>query len=190
MNGQEEIKVYTDGSTKNNGSPNAKGASACIFPNGEIPDGAYYLPDKSEIRTNNKMEYYAAIKAMELVNEFDPSGTRVLHIFTDSMLLLNTCTKWMISWYKKGWKKSTPGEIKNLDMVKRLYDLCNSRTVRWTHVRAHQRDDSFETIWNNKVDKLAYSTVDGDDISHVIVPQKPETPRIDTFFNVKKRRTK
>lgn len=62
--------------------------------------------------------------------------------------------------------------------------------MRRFNVAAHQRDDSFETIWNNKVDKLAYSTVDGDDISHVIVPQKPETPRIDTFFNVKKRRTK
>lgn len=186
-----EVLIFVDGSTIGNGFPHAKGSSAVVFPNGEMPDGAYYIPDQ-KIRTNNRMEFYAAIKAMELMNEYDPSKTKTLHVFTDSLLLLNTVTKWMHSWQRKGWKKSTPGEIKNLDLVKILYKHCNERKVLWTHVRAHQKDLSFETTWNNRVDKLAYSAVQNDDISQVISESPdtsvPKEPKIDTFFKSTKKR--
>lgn len=177
---QEDILCYIDGSTLFNGLPNAKGASAVCFPNGEIPHGAYHLPP-TWVRSNNRCEYYAAIKAMELVNEYDPEKTKDLHIFTDSLLLLNTCTKWMHSWHNKNRRKSG-GEIKNLDLVKILYEHCENRTVRWTHVPAHKTDDSFETTWNNKVDKLAYSIVRDDDNSQVVFPEKkPEALKISSF---------
>lgn len=187
MDSQQEVIVFSDGSTLFNGKSNAKASSAVVFPNGEIPDGAYYLPPTS-VRSNNRAEYYAAIKAMELVNDYDPEKTKVLHIFTDSLLLLKTCTLWMHSWVKKGWKKSG-GEIKNLDLVKTLYEHCISRTVKWTHVRAHTSGTDYNSIWNDKVDKLAYSAVDGDDNSHVVFPEKePDAPKISKFFKSNKRR--
>ena len=183
---QEETTVFVDGSCVSNGFPNAKGSSACVWPNGEIPDGAYYLPP-TWVRSNNRAEYYAAIKAMELVDNYDPEKTKTLHIFTDSMLLLNTCTKWMHSWFKKGWKKSG-GDIKNLDLVKMLHEHCNSRTVKWTHVPAHTSGTDFNSVWNDKVDKLAYSAVHGDDNSRVIFPKKEsEMQNISKFFKANKR---
>ena len=182
----EEIVVFTDGSCTKNGKSDAKGSSGVLFPNGEIEGGAFFLPFPS-VRTNNIMEYYAAIKAMELVNEHDPSKKKVLHIYSDSMLLINTCTKWMNSWQRKGWVKSTPGEIKNLDLVKIMYNHCNDRTIKWTHVKAHQNDDSFETKWNNLVDKVAYEAVEMDDISNEIVEKKDHgTPKINAYFKKRK----
>lgn len=187
MADQDEIIVFTDGSTTNNGFPSAKGASAVVFPNEEIPDGAYHLPP-TWVRSNNRCEYYAAIKAMELVNEYDPEKTKTLHIFTDSMLLLNTCTKWMHSWYKKGWKKSG-GEIKNLDLVKMLHENCRTRTIKWTHVPSHTSRTDFNSVWNDKVDKLAYSAVHEDDNSGVVFPKKePEMQNISKFFKSNKKR--
>ncbi len=182
---QQEVIVFSDGSTFRNGFPDAKGASAVCFPNGEIPNGVYHLPP-TWVRSNNRCEYYAAIKAMELVNEYDPEKTKELHIFTDSMLLLNTCTKWMHSWFKKGWKKPG-GEIKNLDLVKMLHVHCRTRTVKWTHVKAHTSGDDFNSVWNDKVDKLAYSAVHDDDNSRVIFPKKePEMQNISKFFKSNK----
>lgn len=55
----------------------------------------------------------------------------------------------------------------------------------WTHVKAHKKDDSFETKWNNLVDKCAYEASSRDDISNVV---KPGSPSIETFFNNKKRK--
>lgn len=157
-----EVIVFTDGCCINNGSPDALGSSAVLFPNGEIKGGFFYINDNL-VRTNNRMEYYAAIMAMELMNEFDPTNQTVLHIYSDSMLLINTCEKWMEGWEKKGW----PERIKNKDLVKRLYKLCHMRKIKWTHVKSHQKDNSFETKWNNLVDKCANSSVHGDDISNV-----------------------
>lgn len=184
MTSRNEIICFSDGSTIRNGFPDAKGSSAMCFPNGEIPHRVYHLPP-TWVRSNNRCEYYAAIKAMDLVNEYDPEMTKTLHMFTDSLLLLNTCTKWMHSWQKKNWKRSG-GDIKNLDLVKILYDQCGKRKVRWTHVPAHKTDDSFETTWNNKVDKLAYSIVHDDDISQVVFPgSNPEN--IGKFFKSRKK---
>jgi len=137
--------------------------SACVWPNGEIPDGAYHLPP-TWVRTNNRAEYYAAIKAMELMNEYDPEKTK--H-----------------SWYKKGWKKSG-GAIKNLDLVKVLHEHCRTRTIKWTHVPSHTGGTDYNSVWNDKVDKLAYSAVHDDDNSMVVHESPIKTPRIDTFFNV------
>lgn len=183
---QGEIFCYSDGSCTDNGSPSARAASAVVFPNEEIPDSVFYLPPTS-VRSNNRAEFYAAIRAMELSNEYDPEKTKTLHIFTDSMLLLKTCTLWMHSWYKKGWKKSG-GEIKNLDLVKMLHEHCRTRTIKWTHVPSHTSKTDFNSVWNDKVDKLAYSAVHDDDNSHVVFPDPvSETPKMKKFFKSKKR---
>lgn len=84
--------------------------------------------------TNNRMEYTAAIKVLEKVLE--ESGRSKVRIYTDSELLVMTCSVWMYSWKRKGWVRGR-GEIKNLDLVKRLYELCSMHTVKFVHVRGH-----------------------------------------------------
>ena len=188
MSSHDEIVVFTDGSTTDNGFKTAKSCSAVVFPNKEIPDSFFFLPPEST-RSNNRAEYYAGIKAMELSNEYDIEKIKTLHIYTDSMLLLNTCTKWMKNWEKKGWKKSGNGIIKNLDLVKILYDHCNERKIEWTHVKAHTGLKDYNSFWNDKVDKLASENCHKDDISYVVFEKNQDeyTPSIKSFFNKKRK---
>jgi ribonuclease HI len=63
---------------------------------------------------------------------------------------VNTITKWAPGWERNGWKRKT-GPIKNLDLVKRLYQLCRSRRelqLRWIQAHAGNR-------WNEYADALA-----------------------------------
>ena len=70
------------------------------------------------------------------------------------MLLVNTVTKWMENWEKNDWEKKD-SKIKNLDLVKRLFNLTRKRTVYWAHVKAHSGLDDYFSRWNDVVDKLA-----------------------------------
>ena len=61
----------------------------------------------------------------------------------------------MDSWKKNGWVKKSPGEIKNLDLVKRLDILAGNRNINWTHVKAHTGKTDYNSVCNDVVDKLA-----------------------------------
>lgn len=188
MTSQEEIQIFTDGSCLFNGRPTAKASSACCWPNGEFEDQAFYL-EKTSIRSNNRAEFFAIIKAYEQADEIDSGRTRTLHVYTDCQLAINTITKWCKGWEARGWTKSSPGEIKNLDMVKTLYEYYNGRTTVFTHVRSHKKVESFETYWNDRVDKLAYSAVHADDNSQVIFADPvPEAPKRSKCFKSNKKR--
>ena len=73
-------------------------------------------------------------------------------IHTDSEFWINVITKWAPGWEAKGWKKSSKGEIQNLDIVKELFELHkNSKaTLKW--VKAHNGHDDNELAdeWANK----------------------------------------
>ena len=161
MDSKKEFIVFTDGSAILNGKKNCKSSSATVWPNGEFPDQAFYL-NPGSTRSNNRAEYFAIICAYKQADKLDPLREKSLHIFTDCNLAIQTCTLWMKSWEKKGWKKSTPGEIKNLDLVKTLYEYYNKRTTLFTHVKAHTGKNDFNSIWNDRVDKVAYDAVSKD----------------------------
>lgn len=187
MTSQDELVVFTDGSCTRNGFSDAKAASATIWPNGEFEGETFFL-EPTSIRSNNRSEFFAIICAYNQADEIDPGRLKTLHVYTDCMLAINTITKWAQGWKRKGWKKASPGEIKNLDMVKDLHDFYNKRTTMFTHVKAHTGGKDYESVWNDKVDKLAYSAVSEDVVEHVVFPRRdPDVPNISTFFTSNKR---
>jgi len=125
--------VFTDGACIHNGQKNAKASWACVFP--ERPDLDRSGRLEGTEQTNNRAEFTAAIEALEATNE-------PVHIFTDSMLLLNVATH--------VWKAK-----KNLDLVARLDRLTRERQVTWTHVKAHTGKSDFNSHWNAVADKRA-----------------------------------
>ena len=155
-----DIVAFTDGSCSKNGSHDATGSFAVVWPNGQFESiGKKLVKEPGFPITNNRAEYMAAIVAIESVIEMDPEYTRHMYIYTDSMLLMNTVTKWMENWEKNDWKKKDSdkkdSKIKNLDLVKRLFNLTRKRTVYWAHVKAHSGLDDYFSRWNVVVDKLA-----------------------------------
>ena len=110
--------VFTDGSASPNPGP---GGFSVI----DAETGEPVILGRSSLTTNIVMEGEAIFAAMtEFPGEVDECG-RVkqsgVEIHTDSEFWINVLTKWAPNWAKKGWKKKS-GPIKNLELVKRLYE--------------------------------------------------------------------
>lgn len=135
----KKVTIYTDGSCSGNPGP---GGFAAILISGttekEICGG-------EKETTNNRMELRAPIEALRALKE--PCE---VDMFCDSAYVVNCFDKgWIYGWQKAGWKKKT-GELKNIDLLKELYKLCNTHTVTWNKVKGHADNE-----YNNRCDKLA-----------------------------------
>ena len=142
------IKVYTDGACSGNGKEGAIGGWAfCVI--GEN-DKLIYSESGAEVNTtNNRMEFTAMLRALQWTEK--NLNNNFIEYYTDSALLYNTLTQWIEGWKNNGWKRKT-GEIKNLDLVKQLYEYSNKN---FNHVRGHHGDKDENSKWNEYVDKLA-----------------------------------
>lgn len=149
-NGRNLI-CFTDGSTINNGAKDAKGGFATVWPFHPESNYSQHLPNS----TNNKAEYSAIIHAIKQADELDPTKTKTLIIYTDSMLLINSMTKWISGWKRNEWKKSDGKPVLNQDLIKTIDELSKTRKVSYKHVRAHTNSQTWEAIHNDKADKMA-----------------------------------
>lgn len=128
---------YTDGSA----SPNPGPGGYAVVENGR----PIALGSEDGDTTNIRMEGKALIAALELAED------ETIEIHTDSEFWINVVTKWAPGWEAKGWKKSK-GAIKNLDIVKELYDLYNKSSAKLVWTRGHVGTDGNELAdeWANK----------------------------------------
>ncbi|HMT18889.1 MAG TPA: ribonuclease H [Candidatus Saccharibacteria bacterium] len=128
---------YTDGSCSPNPGP---GGYAVVEQGKPVALGS------EKQSTNIRMEASALIAAMKL------AGNEACTIHTDSEFWINVITKWAKGWEVKGWKKSTKGEIQNLDLVQEAYRLYQQGNVTLIWVRAHVGTDGNELAdqWANK----------------------------------------
>lgn len=95
--------------------------------------------------TNIRMEGKALISALEYAD-----GEKC-QIYTDSEFWVNVVTKWSLTWEANGWKKKS-GEIKNLDIVKKLCELFRLSNAELVWVRGHNGHNGNELAdeWANK----------------------------------------
>ena len=95
--------------------------------------------------TNIRMEGLALKKAFEILNGEEAE------ILTDSEFWVNVLTKWAPTWHKNGWKKKT-GEIKNLDIVKPLFELYLNSNVKLKWLKGHAGHEFNEMAdeWANR----------------------------------------
>lgn len=91
--------------------------------------------------TNNRAEYYACIKSMEWVIENQHNNKQV-NIYTDCQLLIDSLTKWLAGWVKRGWKTASGEPVKNQDLLLRLVELKNKLNIKFIKVRSHQKEPS------------------------------------------------
>jgi ribonuclease HI len=144
---------FTDGACTNNGKNGAKSSFAVVWPSHPERDHAQLV--EGSLQTNNRGEYCALIHAGKQADEINPDGNEVLEVYTDSMLLINTVEKWMASWKKRGWYKADGGLVANLDLIKAIDELCQRRKIVMHHVPAHTGKKNWESVNNDKADKMA-----------------------------------
>ena len=134
--------LYTDGSCSPNPGP---GGFAVVEGTKPVALGS------DKMSTNIRMEGRALISAIKY------SNGEPCEIWTDSEFWINVVTKWAPGWKAKGWKKSTKGEIQNLDIVQELYELHENSKAKLVWVKAHVGHDGNELAdeWANKARKGA-----------------------------------
>lgn len=140
-----EVLVWTDGACRRNPGP---GGWAAIVVAGaaepvELSGGAPHT-------TNNRMEYTAALEGLRSL----PDGASAC-IVTDSRLMLDSMTKWIHGWKRKGWKTAGGDPVKNQDLVVALdAEMARMGAVRWHWVRGHQAEVAWKAL-NDRADRLA-----------------------------------
>ena len=135
--------LWTDGSASPNPGP---GGFAVIEVGGEGAKPA--VLGREKVSSNIRMEGSAMIAAIKY------AGEEGCEIHSDSEFWINVLTKWAGKWEADGWKKKT-GPIKNLDLVRELYELYRKYPVKLVWVRGHVGTEYNEMAdeWANRARK-------------------------------------
>jgi ribonuclease HI len=120
------IEIFTDGACS--GNPGPGGWGAILRWKGHERE----LMGGENPTTNNRMELFAAIAALEAVKR--PSQVA---IYTDSQYLRDGITKWIAQWKARGWKTADKKPVKNVDLWQRLEAAAAPHQVDWRWVRGH-----------------------------------------------------
>ena len=117
--------LWTDGSAVPNPGP---GGFSVI----EVIDGKGkpVVLGRDKHTTNIQMEGQAISAAIKYANGEE------CEIHTDSEFWINVLDHWAIEWKLKGWKKKS-GPIKNLELVKEVYQLYCDNPVSLYWIRGH-----------------------------------------------------
>lgn len=154
---KEEIRVWTDGASRNNGKRGAKAGYGIYFADNDPRNVSRKLePDQEQ--TNQRAELRAILEAMRIIVA-DENYSREKHriiIISDSMYSINCISRWYSNWKNNGFLTANKKRVKNLDIISPARDLYMSHDIRFVHVKGHQTNtQNIDAINNNKADKLA-----------------------------------
>jgi ribonuclease HI len=143
-----EALVWTDGACSGNPGPGGW-AAIVVAPDQLLP---VELSGGEPHTTNNRMEYTAALEGLRSL----PGGSQIC-IVTDSTLMMDSMTKWIHGWKRKGWKTAAGDPVKNQDLVMALDDeIARHAHVRWHWVKGHETGAEHEhKALNDRADRLA-----------------------------------
>lgn len=121
-----EVVIYTDGACSGNPGPGGWGAV--------LMSGAHErdLWGGEPMTTNNRMELFAAIAALEALKR----PCRV-ELHTDSQYLRQGITEWISGWKARGWRTAAKAPVKNEDLWRRLDAARARHEVSWRWVKGH-----------------------------------------------------
>ena len=138
---------YTDGSAKGNGTDKSSGGYGVV----EIDENNNIIWQDQGFKsptTNNEMELMAILTALQHINKSGKVGFLKPVIYSDSAYCVNIINDWMYNWEKNGWKRPKNQEVKNLEIIKQIFELAGIAELR--KVPGHSGIQ-----WNEYVDSLA-----------------------------------
>ena len=83
--------------------------------------------------TNNMGELKAVLELFRATSHIDDD----LHILCDSQYVINSVTKWMPGWKKKGWRKGDGKPVMNLELLQEIDEAIAGRRYRFEWVKGH-----------------------------------------------------
>jgi ribonuclease HI len=103
--------------------------------------------------TNNRMELYAAVAALEALTEQKLSPESVT-VYTDSQYVQKGMTDWINVWKRNGWRTSDRKPVKNQELWLRLDELAPKFAVKWQWVRGHAGNE-----FNERCDRMTQEAI-------------------------------
>lgn len=88
--------------------------------------------------TNNQGELMAVL---DLFRSSKHLASEDLHILCDSQYVINSVTKWMPGWKRKGWRKSDGKPVLNVELLKEIDRELAGRKYTFEWVRGHAGHD-------------------------------------------------
>lgn len=83
--------------------------------------------------TNNQGELRAVLELLRATAGIDEK----LLIECDSRYVIDSVTKWMPGWKRKGWRKSDGGPVLNRDLLEGIDEAIRGRDVEFSWVKGH-----------------------------------------------------
>ncbi len=124
---RKHVIIYTDGGCDPNPGPGGYGIVLCYGKTRKILSGGFRRT------TNNRMEMYAAIRALESLKE--PCQVT---LYSDSSYLVRGMRQgWAKRWQEKKWLRVPDERAANADLWQRLLELCEIHTVTFVWVKGH-----------------------------------------------------
>lgn len=118
------ITAAADGSALGNPGPN--GWAWYI-------DDANWAAGGSPHGTNNQGELRAVLELLQATAGTDEK----LLIECDSRYVIDSVTKWMPGWKRRGWRKSDGGPVLNRDLLEGIDEAMRGRDVEFSWVKGH-----------------------------------------------------
>ncbi|MGO2518830.1 MAG: ribonuclease H family protein [Microbacterium sp.] len=122
------ITAAADGSALGNPGPN--GWAWYI-------DDANWAAGGSPHGTNNQGELQAVLELLRATAGTDEA----LLILCDSKYVIDSITKWMPGWKRRGWRKADGAPVLNRELMESLDEAMRGRTVKFEWVKGHAGHD-------------------------------------------------
>ena len=147
MSAPARFLVFSDGSALvNPGGPGGTGFVVVDRTRGALRfGGTRYTVDGTFAVTNNRMELRAVLEALDGL----PDGETV-EVVSDSRYVIDSLSRWIHGWRRKGWKTSTGSAVLNRDLIEAIDLRVRALSLAWRWVRGHDGHPV-----NELVDELA-----------------------------------
>ena len=142
------LRVYTDGSTSNNGQEGARGGVGVYFGAEDPRNISEPFPESDP--TNQKCELLAIVRALEQIGSDKPAV-----IVTDSKYAIGCLTQWCVRWRDNGFKTSAGKPVKNEALIRRGLTLLDASRVTLDYTKGHSTSNDPDSVGNREADRLA-----------------------------------
>ncbi|MET7599828.1 ribonuclease H family protein [Streptomyces sp. NPDC004082] len=165
----ERVVAACDGASK--GNPGPAGWAWVVADDAETP--TRWEAGPLGTATNNVAELTALERLLTAVDPGVP-----LEIRMDSQYAMKAVTTWLPGWKRKGWKTAAGKPVANQELVARIDELLDGRSVEFRYVPAHQVDGDRLNDFADRAASQAATAQEpaGSDLGSPQPPPSPDTP--------------
>jgi len=157
---QTMLRLYTDGSSINNGRAGNRGGYAAVYPDFLEHSFGSPLPDTSS-QTNQTAELTAIYQGILKLYTLTNTKEQILRICTDSEYSIHCLTKWVVGWRKKDWKTSEGKPVVHREIIEHILHALNDFAGhQFCHIKAHTGLTDEDSKFNDIADRLARKSVE------------------------------